>query len=73
MQFCKNSYDVAKDSDALVIMTEWNTFKKINLKKIKKLLKHPIVIDGRNIFDPKKMQKMGFKYTCIGRPKHDTV
>ncbi len=68
VEFCKNSYDVAKGSDALVVMTEWDEFRKLNLTKIKKLLNHPIIIDGRNMFDPKKMKKMGFKYTSVGRP-----
>ncbi len=66
VDFCKNCYDVARGSDALVVMTEWDSFKKIDFVKIKKLLRHPIIIDGRNMLDPKKMKKMGFKYTNIG-------
>ena len=69
VNFCENMYDVARGSDALVIMTEWPEFSKINLTKVKKLLNHPIIIDGRNIFDPKKMKKMGFQYTSMGRPE----
>ena len=65
--FCKDSYEAAKGSDALLILTEWNEFKAMKLNRIKKLLKHPLVIDGRNIFDPIKMQKLGFKYISIGR------
>jgi UDPglucose 6-dehydrogenase len=67
VKYCKIPYDVAKGSDCLMIITEWDEFKKLDLKKIKKLLKHPIIIDGRNIFEPKKMQKLGFTYKCIGR------
>jgi UDPglucose 6-dehydrogenase len=48
-------------------MTEWNEFKELDFQKIKKLLHQPIIIDGRNIYDPKKMQKMGFRYAGIGR------
>ncbi|MCP4649273.1 MAG: UDP-glucose/GDP-mannose dehydrogenase family protein [PVC group bacterium] len=66
VEFCKNAYEVAKGADALVIMTEWPEFKKLNLSKIKTILHHPIIIDGRNIFNPAKMKKMGFKYTNVG-------
>jgi UDPglucose 6-dehydrogenase len=69
VDFCKNAYDAVKDCDALVIVTEWPEFKDLSLTKIKKLLKHPIVIDARNMFDPKKMKKIGFKYTSVGRPE----
>ncbi len=65
--YCKNPYEVAKDADCLAILTEWDEIKKIDLKKIKKLLKHPIIIDGRNIFEPKQMEKLGFIYKGIGR------
>lgn len=67
VKFCKNAYEVAKNSDCLVMMTEWDEFKKIDLIKIKKLLTQPIVIDGRNIFEPAAMKKLGFIYKCIGR------
>ncbi|MDP2980690.1 MAG: UDP-glucose/GDP-mannose dehydrogenase family protein [Candidatus Omnitrophota bacterium] len=65
--FCKDPYEAAKASDALLILTEWNEFKTVKLSRIKKLLKHPLIIDGRNMFDPVKMQKLGFKYISIGR------
>lgn len=67
VKFCKDAYDVAKGSDCLVIVTEWDEFKSLDFKKIKKLLKHPIIIDGRNIYDPKEITDMGFKYSGIGR------
>ncbi|MFH1540658.1 MAG: UDP-glucose/GDP-mannose dehydrogenase family protein [Elusimicrobiota bacterium] len=65
--YCDNPYEVAKNSDCLAILTEWEEIKKIDLEKIKKLLKHPIIIDGRNIFNPKKMEKLGFIYRGVGR------
>jgi len=65
--FCNDAYQAAKDSDCLLIVTEWNEFKKLDLKKIKKLMKQPIIVDGRNIYDPKEMKKLGFKYVGIGR------
>ena len=69
VDFCKNAYDAAKDCDALVIVTEWPEFKKLSFTRIKKILKHPIIIDARNMLDPKKMKKLGFKYFDVGRPE----
>jgi len=65
--FCRDLYETASGSDALLILTEWDEFKRMKLSRIKKLLKHPLIIDGRNIFDPVKMRKLGFKYISIGR------
>jgi UDPglucose 6-dehydrogenase len=65
--FCKDSYSAAKDADCIIIMTEWNVFKELDFKRIKKLVKQPVIIDGRNIYEPKMMKKMGFKYSGIGR------
>ncbi len=65
--FCKGVYDTAKNSDTLLILTEWHEFEVIDLGRIKKLLNKPLIIDGRNIFDPEKMKKLGFKYISIGR------
>lgn len=65
--YCSNPYDAAKGSDCLVILTEWDEIKNIDLKRVKKLMKHPIIIDGRNIFVPKDMEKLGFVYKSIGR------
>jgi UDPglucose 6-dehydrogenase len=59
--------DVAEGCDALVIATEWDEFKKLDLERTKKLLSHPILFDGRNLFDAKEMEKLGFIYKSIGR------
>lgn len=60
-------YTAAKDASALIILTEWNEFKQADLKKIKNLLKQPILFDGRNIYDTVIMKKLGFTYISIGR------
>ncbi|MBI5678146.1 MAG: UDP-glucose/GDP-mannose dehydrogenase family protein [Planctomycetes bacterium] len=60
-------YSALKGCDALVIVTEWNEFRDLELKKVKQLLKHPNVIDGRNIYEPHEMKKLGFNYICVGR------
>ncbi len=65
--YCNNPYDVAKDSDALVIVTEWKEFKDLNLKKIKSLMKNNLIIDGRNIYEPENVKREGFAYISIGR------
>lgn len=67
VKYGKNAYDVAKGSDCLVILTEWKEFRELDLVKVKKLLKHPIIIDGRNIYDPGKIVKAGFEYKGVGR------
>jgi UDPglucose 6-dehydrogenase len=67
VKFCQSSYEAAKDSDCLLIMTEWEEFLRLDLNKIKRLLHQPIIVDGRNIFEPKVMSRLGFIYKCIGR------
>ena len=65
--YCKSPYEVAEHSECLAILTEWDEFRQLDLAKIKSLLKLPIIVDGRNIFDPKKMSEMGFNYQGVGR------
>ncbi len=67
VEYCKDAYEAAESSDALVIITEWSEFKELDLEKIKQLLNNPIIVDGRNIYDLDKMKELGFKYICIGR------
>lgn len=59
--------DSVKGSDGLVIVTEWPEFREVDLKKVKTNLKHPNMVDGRNIFDPREMKKLGFNYISVGR------
>ncbi|MEE9543261.1 MAG: UDP binding domain-containing protein, partial [Thermodesulfobacteriota bacterium] len=65
--FCEDSYEAAKDADALLILTEWNQFRKLDLEKIKELLKEPVIIDLRNVYKHGKMADMGFRYLSVGR------
>lgn len=67
VDFCKDPYEAARDSEAILILTEWDEFRTMELSRIKKLLINPLIIDGRNIFDPVKMKKLGFKYVSMGR------
>src|SRR5579884_1705592 len=66
--YVADPYDVAEGSDAIVLMTEWNPFRNLDLDQIKKKLKTPIFIDLRNVYEPKKMAALGFRYTSVGRP-----
>lgn len=67
VQMFDDSYTMAKDCDALMVVTEWNEFKQLDLEKIKSLLKSAIIYDGRNIYEPKRMKEMGFTYKAVGR------
>jgi UDPglucose 6-dehydrogenase len=67
IKFAKNAYEAAKDADCLAIITEWNEFRNLDLGKIKKLMRTPIIADGRNIYDVEKVKRLGFKYFGIGR------
>ncbi|MFA5164031.1 MAG: UDP-glucose/GDP-mannose dehydrogenase family protein [Candidatus Omnitrophota bacterium] len=67
VKFCEGPYEAVKGADCTVIVTEWNEFKELDLKRAKKLMRQPVVVDGRNIYEPKKMRELGFRYSCIGR------
>ncbi|MGB9883347.1 MAG: UDP-glucose dehydrogenase family protein [Microgenomates group bacterium] len=67
INYAKDPYEAINGAHQLVVVTEWNEFKQIDLNKVKKLLKHPVIFDGRNIYDPQLMKKLGFKYYSIGR------
>lgn len=72
IKFCKDAYETAKGADCLVIVTEWNQFKELDLDKLKKLMRQPVIVDGRNIYDPQTMKKNDFRYTGIGRGRGKT-
>jgi UDPglucose 6-dehydrogenase len=58
---------VARGADALVVVTEWNEFKHLSLPRLKEAMRQPIVVDGRNIYDPEEMRAVGFTYRGMGR------
>jgi UDPglucose 6-dehydrogenase len=68
VQFCDNAYEAARGSDALVICTEWNQFRKLELDRLHALLRRPLVVDLRNLYAPEKMTAANFEYISIGRP-----
>jgi len=67
--FCENAYEAAEDADAVIIVTEWNQFRKLDLSRLCRLLRQPLVIDLRNLYEPETMAAAGFRYVSIGRPE----
>ena len=65
--YAKNAYEAAEETDALMIVTEWNEFKQLNMERIKEHMNTPLLFDGRNIYDPVRLRRLGFDYHCIGR------
>ena len=70
VQICPDAYSVAAGSDALVVVTEWNEFKQLDKGRVRELLRKPVIIDGRNIYEPEEMEQLGFIYYGIGRGRH---
>ena len=67
IEYAKDAYDAIAGSDALLILTEWKEFSSLDLNRVRSLLKYPIVIDGRNLYEPRKMAEAGLIYHSIGR------
>jgi UDPglucose 6-dehydrogenase len=68
IDYCENAYDTVEGADVLVVVTEWNEFKFLDLARVKETMAQPIIFDGRNIYDPERMRRLGFDYYCVGRP-----
>jgi UDPglucose 6-dehydrogenase len=71
VEYCDDSYDAASGADALVIATEWNQFRSLHMNRIRDLLNAPVVVDLRNVYDPKRMREQGFSYFSVGRAAED--
>jgi UDPglucose 6-dehydrogenase len=67
VQYAEDEYDAIEGADALVIVTEWNQFRALDMHKVKALLKSPKIADLRNIYEPDEMRKLGFEYVGVGR------
>ncbi|MCI0528913.1 MAG: UDP-glucose 6-dehydrogenase, partial [Nitrospira sp.] len=65
--FCQDAYDTVKGCDALVLATEWNQFRNLDLERIKEVLKQPVFVDLRNVYEPARMAELKFRYVGVGR------
>jgi len=68
VEWCDNAYDTMPEADCLAIITEWNEFRNLGLRKMQDLMKKPVMVDLRNIYNPDEMIEAGFEYSSIGRP-----
>jgi len=66
--YCATPYDVAKGAEALLVITEWNEFKQLNMERIRDLMHQAVLLDGRNVYEPAEMRRLGFRYYGVGRP-----
>lgn len=68
LQPCRDAYDAAEGVDALIIMTEWNLFRNLDFEKLKTVMRNPVLLDLRNVYDPERVTAAGFKHVSVGRP-----
>ena len=67
LRYFNDPYEACRDAEGVVLMTEWNQYRALDLTKIKEMMRKPVFIDLRNVYDPKTMSELGFAYTCVGR------
>jgi UDPglucose 6-dehydrogenase len=65
--YCASPYEAAEKADALALVTEWNEFKFLNLERLRSLMRRPMIFDGRNLYEPERMRRLGFEYYSVGR------
>jgi UDPglucose 6-dehydrogenase len=68
IEIAADPYEALSGADALVIVTEWLQYRTPNFDRMRQLLRRPLIIDGRNLFEPERLRRYGFAYTCVGRP-----
>jgi UDPglucose 6-dehydrogenase len=73
VEFAENSYEALRDADALAVLTDWNEYRHPDFERIRSLLRRALIVDGRNLYTPEKMQRLGFEYHSIGRGRDATV
>jgi UDPglucose 6-dehydrogenase len=65
--YCDSPYEAAAGADAVALVTEWNEFKFLNLERLRAAMRRPVIVDGRNVWEPERMRRLGFEYHSIGR------
>jgi len=71
--YCANEYDVMKGADALILITEWNQFRRLDLQRVKDLLAEPVFFDLRNVYEPNEVEQYGIDYVGVGLPQGEVV
>jgi UDPglucose 6-dehydrogenase len=67
VQFCADAYEAASGADAVLLLTAWNEFKHLDMDRLRESMRQPVLLDGRNVYDPKEMRDFGFQYAGVGR------
>src|SRR6202023_480139 len=73
VELCADAYAVAEGADALILLTPWAEFRRLDLDRLRKSMAYPLMVDGRNLYDPAEMVSKGFFYQAIGRPFHEAT
>jgi UDPglucose 6-dehydrogenase len=68
IDYAETNYEALAGADALVVVTDWNEYRHPDFERVKRTLKHPVIVDGRNLYDVEKMRELGVRYHSIGRP-----
>jgi UDPglucose 6-dehydrogenase len=68
VELCADAYSAAEDADAMILLTHWNEFRRLDLERVRQAMRYPLLVDGRNVYDPSEMVTRGFVYQPIGRP-----
>ena len=66
--FADDAYDAAKGAHALALVTEWNEFRRLDLARVRRVMRRRVLVDLRNVYEPAAVRRLGFEYTCVGRP-----
>jgi UDPglucose 6-dehydrogenase len=67
IEYCEDEYEAARGSDVLVVVTEWNQFRRLDMPRLKEVMREPNIVDLRNIYEPETMRAEGFNYLGMGR------
>jgi UDPglucose 6-dehydrogenase len=67
VRFCTDAYEAASGADALLLLTAWNEFKRLDMERLHQEMRQPVLLDGRNVYDPDEMRELGFQYAGVGR------
>jgi len=67
VEYAVDTYEAAREAHALILVTEWNQFRNLDWERMRELLREPVVVDLRNMYEPTRMKALGFRYACVGR------